>query len=125
MPDLVAPAQTPVSRPFVLYAWSGCMVGGSLLLVLIPSATLVAVGCFIAAAALIQVSGAGKALPPAQRAAAFLGVPVLVVIGIWQVVQGSSACPRWLSVPCLVLTLLAALVFWRRPSLLTTQNRAA
>jgi hypothetical protein len=124
---LEQPTPSRVARQHILlvYAWIACMVGGSILLLLVPGATLIYVGLCIAATAAVQVVGFGAGQPRWKQLAAFVGVPLFLVVGGWSLAHGTVICPRWLALLCLVITSAFALLFLRRPYLLTSRGSAA
>jgi hypothetical protein len=101
------------------------MVGGSLLLVFVPGATLIYVALCLAASAAVQGFGVGAGQPRRKQLASFLGVPIALIVGIWSLANGTTICPRWLALLCLAITGASALLFLWRPYLLTSRSSAA
>ena len=122
MPEQPMPSGVARRQRFLVYVWITCMLGGSILLVLVPGATLIYVGLCLAASAAVQV---GAAQPRGMQLAAFAGVPFFLVVGGWGLAHGTVVCPRWLSLLCLVITAAFSLLFLWRPYLLTTRRSAA
>ena len=125
MTEHSTPSRIKRQHVFLAYAWITCMVGGSILLILVPGATLIYVGLCLAASAAVQVVGFGAGQPRWKQLAAFVGVPLFLVVGGWSLAHGTVICPRWLALLCLVITSAFALLFLRRPYLLTSRGSAA